>query len=209
MTSLKNEALRFLLSSSLLPVHYSQIKTFVMFSKKKRREEASVNAGSMADIAFLLLIFFLVTTTILTDEGIMVKLPPWDPTQEAIDVSGNNVLKVLINAENELLVEGEQMQVSALKDMTKDFISNPTKDPGLPERPSKAVVSLLNDRSTSYETYLSVYNELKAAYNELWEEAARRDYRKNYDALASWQQREIRKKIPLVISEAEPTDLQK
>ena len=179
-----------------------------MFSKKKRRQEASVNAGSMADIAFLLLIFFLVTTTILMDEGIMVKLPPWDPTQEAVDVSGDNVLKVLINANDELLVEGERMSVSELKATTKDFIANPNNDPNLPQSPTKAVVSLLNDRSTSYETYLSVYNELKAAYNELWEAASRADYRKSYDALAGWQQKEIRKKIPLVISEAEPTDLQ-
>ena len=179
-----------------------------MFSRKKRRTDNSINAGSMADIAFLLLIFFLVTTTILMDEGILVKLPPWDPDQELLQTNSNNVLKVLLNADNELLVEGERMEVRQLKAKAMEFIANPNNDPKLPSKPSKAVISLLNDRSTSYDSYLSVYNELKAAYNELWEAAAGKQYGKSYEALATWQQREVRKKIPLIISEAESTDFQ-
>lgn len=179
-----------------------------MFLKKKRRADNSVNAGSMADIAFLLLIFFLVTTTILMDEGIVVKLPPWDPDQETIITNNKNVLKVLINADNELLVEGEMMAVSSLQEKAKEFISNPNQDPNLPSSPSKAIISLQNDRNTAYETYLGVYNELKAAYSELWEEKARAKHGKSYAVLAGWQQRDIRNQIPLIISEAEPSDYQ-
>lgn len=179
-----------------------------MFSKKQRRTDNGINAGSMADIAFLLLIFFLVTTTILMDEGILVKLPPWEPDQEILETNNKNVLKVFINAKNELLVEGERMQVNHLKKKAVEFISNPKKDPNLPKSPTKAIISLQNDRSTAYETYLGVYNELKAAYNDLWEEKARAIHGKSYVNLAGWQQRDIRNQIPLIISEAEPSDYQ-
>jgi len=147
-----------------------------------------VNAGSMADIAFLLLIFFLVTTTIDVDKGITVKLPPWTEEEESIDIPQRNVLSVKVNRNNELLVRGEVVPVSRLKDRTIEFILNPNQRTDMPRNPRVAVVSLQNDRETSYETYISVYNELKAAYN-------------NKEA-----QRAIRKDIPLVISEAEPTD---
>ena len=83
---------------------------------------------------------------------------------------------------------------------------NPGKRNDLPSSPKRAVISLQNDRSTSYETYLEVYNELKAAYNELWEEAARQTFGKSYEDLNITQQRSIRSEIPLVISEADPTD---
>ena len=150
----------------------------------------------MADIAFLLLIFFLVTTTILEDEGIRVRLPPWGPAppQEIVD---KNVLSVKINGFNQIFV---------LKERAKEFIMNPGKRNDLPSSPKRAVISLQNDRSTSYETYLEVYNELKAAYNELWEEAARQTFGKSYEDLNITQQRSIRSEIPLVISEADPTD---
>lgn len=177
-----------------------------MFSKKDRRTGTAINAGSMADIAFLLLIFFLVTTTILMDEGILVKLPPWDVNQEPIITNADNVLKVLINADNKLLVEGEITEVLQLKGKAKEFISNPNHDPNLPSSPTKAIISLQNDRSTAYETYLGVYNELRSAYNELWHEKARAVYGKSYEGLAGWQQREIRKQVPLIISEAEPSN---
>ena len=96
-----------------------------MLNKKKARKSDPVNAGSMADIAFLLLIFFLVTTTILEDQGIYVKLPPWEDVIDIEHFPDKNVLTVLVNAEDQLLVEGELMPVERLRETTKEFISNP------------------------------------------------------------------------------------
>ncbi|MEM9820439.1 MAG: biopolymer transporter ExbD [Bacteroidota bacterium] len=175
----------------------------MMRTKKQRKHNNSVNAGSMADIAFLLLIFFLVTTTILMDEGIMVRLPPWSD-QPAAPVDEERVLTVKVNGKDQLLVEGQQMVSEQLKDKTKNFITtylNAHRTTG-----KKPLVSLQNDRSTSYEMYLQVYNELKAAYNELWDEAAERKYGKGYADLRTKDQQLIRKDIPLIISEAEPTE---
>jgi biopolymer transport protein ExbD len=174
-------------------------------SSKKRRSSDAVNAGSMADIAFLLLIFFLVTTTILEDEGIRVRLPPYEPIPPT-NLPDKNVLSVKINAANELLVEGEELPALALRERAKEFIMNPMKLANLPSNPRKAVISLQNDRSTSYRAYLEVYNELKAAYNELWEESARVNFGKSYSDLTIAEQKSVRKEIPLVISEADPTD---
>lgn len=168
--------------------------------------DSSINAGSMADIAFLLLIFFLVTTTITQESGIAVKLPPWDPNFESTQVNSDNVFTVKVNGANALLIEREISDLSQLRSRTKEFIMNPNQLPNLPSSPTKAVISLQNDRNTSYDTYLEVYNELKGAYNELWEATAQRDYQIAYRDLSTDYQKEIRKKIPLVISEAEPSD---
>lgn len=177
-----------------------------MENTTKRRSENAINASSMADIAFLLLIFFLVTTTILQDEGLVVKLPPFTEEAEPPVLAGRNVLQVLVNAQNQLLVEGEVVKVNGLRNATKNFILNPLKLETLAVSPRKALISLQNDRGTSYEMYLAVYNELKAAYRELWDEAALRQFGKVYNELTGTQQSLIRKDIPLVISEAEPTD---
>jgi biopolymer transport protein ExbD len=166
-----------------------------------------VNAGSMADIAFLLLIFFLVTTTIDVDKGVLVKLPPWSDEEPDIQkLKTRNVYSVLVNAQNQLLVRGEQMKIDELRENTKTFISNPQRLENMAEAPNKAIISLKNDRGTKYKTYLSVYNELKAAYRELWDDASNARFGKGYEYLERTQQKEIRSKIPLVISEAEPTD---
>jgi len=179
-----------------------------MLNKKQRKNDNSINAGSMADIAFLLLIFFLVTTTIAEDKGITVKLPPWDDNPVNTAVVNHNVLTILVNANDELLVEEEKTEVENLKEMAKEFISNPTKRIDRPSAPNKAVVSLRNDRQTSYKAYIAVYDELKAAYRELRDEEAQRRFRKDtYEQLYPEQQDEISALIPLVISEAEPTDL--
>ena len=176
-----------------------------MRKRKNRRLEASVNAGSMADIAFLLLIFFLVTTTILNDSGILVKLPPWDPNFEPPDVNQKNVLSVKINANDQLLAEGKTIRVSELKDLTKEFILNKNEALGATD-PKKRVISLQNDRSTSYNAYLNVYNELKEAYSELWNELALQNFNKQFTDLRKAQQKTIRMEIPMVISEAEPVE---
>lgn len=171
-----------------------------------RRAAPEVNAGSMADIAFLLLIFFLVTTTIMTDSGILVKLPPWEDNPPVIDVLQRNILKVAINSQDQLLVENRSIFLPELKDQAKAFIMNPANDPDLAQSPNKAIISLMNDRGTSYDIYLSVYNELKAAYQELWDEAAQIRFQKQFSELSVAQQRKIRDHIPFVLSEAEPTE---
>ena len=175
--------------------------------RAKDRMKQEVNAGSMADIAFLLLIFFLVTTTIDVDKGVLVKLPPWsnEPPPE-LKLNSRNVYSVLVNANNELLVRGEPKSVDNLREDTKIFIMNPRKMENMAENPKKAIISLKNDRGTSYETYLEVYNELKAAYNELREEEALKKHGKSFEFLSRDEQRAIRSAIPLVISEAEPTN---
>jgi biopolymer transport protein ExbD len=178
------------------------------------------NASSLADIAFMLLIFFLVTTTMDTDSGISRMLPPpVPPDQEKNDdkIKERNIFVVLINKNDQLLVEGEPMRIEDLKDKAKEFIENPAREDHLPEftEPkdipffgptpiSKQVISLQNDRGTSYGLYLSVQNELAAAYNELRDELAMRKFGKNYEDLGDEQQDAIRKIYTQKISEAEP-----
>ena len=173
---------------------------------KKNRMRNEINAGSMADIAFLLLIFFLVTTTIAEDKGVLVKLPPFseEPPPD-VRLNTRNIYSVMVNAQNQLLVRGELMKIEELKANAKIFILNPDKRSDMSDDPTKAIISIKNDRGTKYKTYLEVYNELKAAYNELWEEAAMTKFGKNLEDLKPSQQKEIKDAIPLVISEAEPT----
>lgn len=179
-------------------------------AKKNSRDRMSneINAGSMADIAFLLLIFFLVTTTIVEDKGITVKLPPWSEEDPDITkLKSRNVFTVLVNAQNDLLVRGESMDIASLREKTKEFITNPAKREDLAEIPTKAIITLKNDRGTNYETYVSVYNELKAAYDELWDEMCLRKYGVKYsDELPLAWRKSIKDEIPMVLSEAEPTN---
>ncbi|WMX14350.1 MULTISPECIES: biopolymer transporter ExbD [unclassified Aureispira] len=176
-----------------------------------KRDIPEINAGSMADIAFLLLIFFLVTTTIQTDSGLSVLLPPYveePPPPEK--KNKRNVFAVQINANNQLLVRGRPLPLSDIKEIKvrlKEFIMNNGKDPNASDSPKLAVVSLLNDNGTSYEAYVGVYDQLKAAYNELWEESAQRKYGRSYEDLDRKERKSIRDEIPLVISEAEPTSI--
>jgi len=171
------------------------------------RMSNEINAGSMADIAFLLLIFFLVTTTIAEDKGITVKLPVWSEEEPDITkLKKRNVYAVLVNAQNQLLVRGELMRVEDLRNNAKEFISNPYGREDLAEKPTRAIISLKNDRGTEYGTYLGVYNELKGAYNDLWTDLAQKKYGVDYsdDLPVAWK-KAIREEIPFVISEAEPT----
>lgn len=177
-------------------------------TSSRDRMSNEINAGSMADIAFLLLIFFLVTTTIAEDKGILVKLPPWsDEEPDITQLKTRNVYSVLVNAQNKLLVRGEEMDLADLQEKTIEFISNPRGREDLAEAPNKAIISLKNDRGTSYGTYLEVYNELKAAYYELWDELSRQKFGIPYsDEMPIAQQKVIKGEIPFVISEAEPTN---
>jgi len=152
-----------------------------------KREIPEINAGSMADIAFLLLIFFLVTTTIQTDSGLRVLLPPYVEVPPPPEKKNKrNVFAVQINGSNQLLVRGRPIALTEIKEIKtqlKTFIMNNGKDPNASDSPKLAVVSLLNDNGTSYEAYVGVYDQLKAAYNELWEESAQRKYGRSYEDL--------------------------
>jgi biopolymer transport protein ExbD len=144
-----------------------------MLNKKKRQDNTEINAGSMADIAFLLLIFFLVTTTIANEKGLLIELPPKreEDTKTEVKMKDHNVFKVLINARNQLLVEDEPMTLGVLRKSCKDFLSNKGKNKELSDSPQIAAVSYKTDRGTKYAIYLKVLNEIKAAYNELRSES--------------------------------------
>ena len=173
---------------------------------RSNRSIPEINAGSMADIAFLLLIFFLVTTTMDVDTGIPRKLPVLDEEQEVEDMQGNdrNIYEVYVNNKDALLVEEEEMDIENLKDGAKVFLNNNGENPKLSDNPEKAIISLQNSRGTSYEMYIAVQNELTAAYNELRDDAAFTKYNMTYAELSKDKKREIKKMYPMKISEAEP-----
>lgn len=133
-----------------------------------------INAGSMADIAFLLLIFFLVTTTFPNDRGILFTLPPKpDPNQPPPDITKNdrNIFKILVNSNDQLLVEDEPLEdVFLIKDMVKEFVLNNGRNPNLSDNPEEAVVSFKTDRGSSYEIFIDILDQLDAAYNEMYGE---------------------------------------
>jgi biopolymer transport protein ExbD len=179
-----------------------------------RRGQVEVNASSMADIAFLLLIFFLVTTTIATDQGLAMRLPPL-MRDTPMELAKRNVLTILVNSQNELLVEGQPLPLAELRAKVKAFVANPAHDKSLAESPKQAVVSVKTDRGTSYPTYVAVLDQVKRAYHEL-----RADYLgislANYLAtfgqgpehLAPAQQKryaEAQARFPIQISETEPS----
>lgn len=159
-----------------------------------------MNAGSMADIAFLLLIFFLVTTTIQEDQGVLVRLPEYLENQEPIDLDNSNVLTVLINTEDKLLIESESATVRDIPGLIREHVISPRRTP------KQAVISLTHDRGTSYATYLQVYDALKAGYRSLWDDKSNERYGKIYAHLSQAEQKSIRTEIPMIISEAEPSD---
>lgn len=188
-----------------------------------KKETPELNASSLADIAFLLLIFFLVATTMSTDTGLARMLPPIVPQDDndTPPIKERNVFTVLLNYKNQLLVEGEWLDVKQLKDKAKEFIANPADDPKLPEKAetevpffgtypvSKGVISLQNDRGSQYQSYLQVQNELQAAYNELRDELAKAKFKKAYADCSDDEQDAIKKIYPQRISEAEPKNYKK
>lgn len=169
--------------------------------KTKKRIAPVVSTGSLADVAFLLLIFFLVATTIQTDTGLNVLLPVWTESEEFEQYENRNVLSIIINSDNELMIEGAPAQLSDLRARTRHLILKEA------ESPKKAIVSLQNDNGTSYETYLAVYNEIKAGYNRIWEDESLRRFGQHYEDLDKKSQAAVRKNYPLVISEVEPSSI--
>lgn len=187
---------------------------------RRKKKLPALNSASMSDISFLLLTFFLLTSSINTDMGIQRRLPPpSDPTVKPPDIHRRNTFVVLVNREDRLLFNGEIGEINMLKDRAKEFLSNPQNLDNLPEKMtkdipllgtvevSKGVISLQNDRGTSYEMYLMVQNELTAAVNELRDEMARVKFGKAYVDCSDAQREAIDKAIPIAISEAEPKNI--
>ena len=200
---------------------------------RKKRELQEINAGSMADIAFLLLVFFLVTTTMDTSWGLARKLPPplLEDQPDPPPIKDRNVFVVLANANDQLLVEGELLSIDQLREAAKDFIANPARKENLPEfkevdvpllgrmQVSKQVISLQNDNGTSYDLYIQVQNELAAAYTELRDDLAMQKFGMPYKKIKEMAKSEegagkyaemidaIRDVYPQRISEAEPKDI--
>lgn len=190
-------------------------------AKKKVPE---INGSSMADIAFIALIFFLMVTTMDKEEGIARQLPPIPPEDQKVEnqeVNRRNIIQVKINSNDRLLAGGVPMDVSQLKDKIKEFMTNPNDDPNLPEKEvkevkgigpvpvSKGVISLQNDRGTTYQAYITVQNELVKAINELRDDFSMRTFGKKYAKLDEEQQNAVREAVPQRISEAEPKDVKK
>lgn len=189
-----------------------------------RREAPEINGGSMADIAFMLLIFFLVATTMDVDSGLARMLPPKiDPEdmEKPPEVKERNVFVVQINSQDKLALKGDPIDISQLRDKAKEFIANANKEEHLPEWDAKevpffgmvevrkGVISLQNDNGTSYAAYIAVQNELVRAYNELREDLSQSKFRKPYDDLNKEQTKAVRKVFPQRISEAEPRNIGK
>ncbi|MBI4645822.1 MAG: biopolymer transporter ExbD [Bacteroidia bacterium] len=186
------------------------------------REVPEIPSASIADIAFILLLFFIIATTMDTDSGIARRLPPLQPEQEMVkqpQIKERNVFVVLLNKDDQLLVENKPLNINQLRETTKEFIENPYNNEKLPEKEvidvpflgkymvSKGVLSLQNDRGTTFGAYLEVQNELVAAYNELRDELAIRKFGKRFDNLDYEKQEAIKKIYPQKISEAEPKNI--
>lgn len=187
---------------------------------KGKRKVPDINSSSTADIAFLLLIFFLITTSMDTDRGLARLLPPPPESnnqKDADKIKERNVLQVYLNKDDQLMCGSEYISIDQLRDKAKEFIANVANDETKPQKTQKDVeffgptmvsdkhvISLQNDRGSSYQAYISVQNELVAAYNELRDELAQQKWQKTYSELGEEQQKAIRDIYPQRISEAEP-----
>lgn len=188
---------------------------------RQKKKVPDLNAGSMADISFLLLVFFLVTTTMDVDSGITRRLPPPVENPEMdVKVKERNIMNVMINKYDKLLVNGKPGDIATLRDMTREFITPNPNDEKAPEVEvkeiellgnvmlNKGVVSLKNDRGTSYAMYISVQNELARAFNEMRDEMSLKYFKQHYADLTDKDKIDaINKAVPVRISEAEPEEI--
>jgi biopolymer transport protein ExbD len=185
-----------------------------------KKSTPELNASSMADIAFLLLTFFLLTTTMDQNLGMPRRLPPLieDEQEKPPEINKRNIMQVRVNSMDLLLVNSKPWEVQLLKDEVKLFLLNPRNEADKPEKEvkniellgaisvGKGVVSLQTDRGTSYKMYMAVQNEIMRAYAELRDELALSHFQSPYAKLTEDQQEAVRGVYPLNISEAEPRD---
>ena len=188
-----------------------------------KKKTPAINSSSTADIAFLLLCYFLMTTTMGSQTGLARRLPPMPNPNEKVEdqkINRRNIIIVRISSSDRILVGSEQIDITLLKDKVKEFLANPNDDPNMPDKEmkliegwgktvpvSKGVISLQNDRGTSYKAYIAVQNELVRAVNELRDEFARANFGKTFARLSEDEQDWVKKAVPQIISEAEPMDV--
>ena len=176
--------------------------------KKKKNREVEIPTASMADIAFLLLIFFLVTTTIDTDTGIGMTLPPPPDDSTPPPVNARNLLTGLVSADGQILVEDELRNLNEVKGLVVKHLTNNGADPNFAENPDKAVVSMKTTRQTKYTRYIEVLDELWLGYREVWDNQARQLGFSSYAAyrasLPEGADNVIRQQFPAQLSIAEP-----
>ena len=194
----------------------------------KKKNIPEINASSQADIAFTVLIFFLVVSTMDVDTGIVRVLPPMpDPNvkQEDIKVKERNLFLVFVSGSGQIMAGGQVMELRYLKDKAKEFIVNPNNDENLPEKKeqtfdmpdgskwtfpvSEGVISLQNTRDTDYQVYIRVQNELTRAFNEVRDDVSKTKFGKKFADLVEEERKVIPKAVPLKISEAEPRKMGK
>lgn len=195
---------------------------------KSKRKVPGINGSSTADIAFILLIFFLITTSMDTDKGLKRRLPPLIPKEEQqqdIEINERNILQLLVNRNDQIAISRdntvEYVSLENLKDRVKQFIVNPTNDPKLPEKETRYIeglgertvttssyaITLKNEVETSYQMYINVQNEMIKAYNEVWDEVSQKEFGRKYDDLPTHVQKAVVEMYPMHITETPLAEL--
>lgn len=197
---------------------------------RKKRKTPGINGSSSADIAFMLLIFFLITTSMDTDKGLKRRLPPLSPKQQndkPLEIRDRNIMRLLVNRSDQIVISRNNqvipVKLENLKDEAVRFITNPNNDPDLPEMETREVpllgqqrvvisgyaISIKNEVQTSYQMYINVQNELIRAYNEVWDNYARQKFNKGFEELSVEQKKAVTDAWPMHISEMPLSNLEK
>ncbi|GAD06259.1 biopolymer transporter ExbD [Porphyromonas crevioricanis] len=203
---------------------------------RKKRKTPGINGSSSADIAFMLLIFFLITTSMDTDKGLKRRLPPLSEKQQNkpdVEINDRNIMRLLVNRQDKIVIfkrgggaAGDRtipVKLEDLKDIAVRFITNPNNSPDLPEKEVREIpylgtmnvttssyaISLKNEVETSYQMYINVQNELLRAYNEVWDALAKEKFRMSFEELSAAKQKAIVEAYPMHISEMPLSNLSK
>jgi biopolymer transport protein ExbD len=176
-----------------------------MLINKRERESGEIPGSSLADIAFLLLIFFLLVTHINVDTGIGLVLPPKaPPNQPPPKIQKRNLLNILVNAQGQVLLNDNPTPVSQVEKKVKNFINNNGEDPNLSVSPDKAVISIKTSREAAYDTYIHMFDRVVGAYKDLRNAAAQAQFGKKYSDLKGDAEQKIKDMYPKQISISSP-----